>query len=55
MCDDFDFDIVKLAFLDGDVLRFTSNGVDISKFIRFASHVTDFNVWYEMLTAKLLQ
>ena len=31
--DDFDFDIMNFSFLDGDVLRSTSFGVYISKFI----------------------
>ena len=34
--DDFDFEIVNFPFLDGDVHRFTSNGVYISQLIRFA-------------------
>ena len=34
--DDFDFDIVKIPFLDGDVPRSTSYGVNISQLIRFA-------------------
>ena len=34
--DDFDFNIVNLPFLDGDVPRSTSYGVYISKLIRFA-------------------
>ena len=40
--DDFDFDIVNLPFLDGNVPRSTSYGFYISQFIRFArvfSHV----------------
>ena len=44
--DDFDFDIVKFPFLDGDVPRSTSYGVYIFMFIRFARvsfHVADFN------------
>ena len=44
--DDFDFDIVNFSFLDGDVPRRASYGVDISQLIRFArvcNHVTDFN------------
>ena len=56
--DDFDFDIVNFPFLDGDVPRSTSNGVDISQLIRFArvsSHVVDFNARNKSLTAKLLQ
>ena len=41
--DDFNFDIVNFAFLDGDVPRSPSYGVYISHLIRFArasSHVT---------------
>ena len=44
--DDFDFDIVNFPFLDGDVPRSTSYGVNISQLIRFArvsSHVDDLN------------
>ena len=56
--DDFDFDIVKFPFLDGDVPRSTSYGVYISQFIRFArvpSHVDGFNTRNNVLTAKLLR
>ena len=55
--DDFDFDIVNFPFLDGDVTRRTSYGVDISQLIRFArasSNVCDFNCRNKALTAKLL-
>ena len=44
--DDFVFDMVNFPFFDGDVLRSTSYGVNISQLIRFArvsSHVADFN------------
>ena len=44
--DDFDFDIVDLPFLDGDVPRRPSYRVYFSHHIRFArvcSHVDDFN------------
>ena len=54
--DDFDFDIVNFQFLDGDVIRRTSNGVYISQFIRFArasSSVSDFNCRNIALTVKL--
>ena len=34
--DDFDFDIVNIPFLDGDVPHRASYGVYISQFIRFA-------------------
>ena len=58
--DDFDLDIVKFPFLDGDVPRATSYGVYISQPIRFArvsrlSHVADFNSRNKILTAKLLK
>ena len=56
--DDFDFEIVNFPFLDGDVPRFTSYGVDISQLIRFArasSHVADFNTRNKLLTHKLLK
>ena len=44
--DDFDFDMVNLSFLDGDVPHRPTYGVQISQLIRFAcvcSHVDDFN------------
>ena len=56
--DDFDFDIVNVSFLDGDVPSHPSYGAFISKLIRFArvrSHVTYFNARNKSLTAKLLQ
>ena len=56
--DDFDFDKENFPFLDGDVPRSTSYGVNISKLIRFArvcSHVADLNARNKSLTAKLLQ
>ena len=56
--DDFDFDIVNLPFLDGDVPRRPSYGVYISQLIRFArvcSHVDDFNTRNKCFTAKLLK
>ena len=55
--DDFDFEIVNLSFLDGDVPRVASYGVYISQLIRYArvsNHVTDFNTRIKLLTAKLL-
>ena len=58
MRDDFDFDIVNVSFLDGDVPRSTSYGVYISQLFQFArvsSHVADFNARNKSLTAKLLQ
>ena len=56
-CDDFDFEIVNFPFLDGDVPRAESYGVHILQLTRFArvsSHVTDFNTRNILLTAKLL-
>ena len=56
--DDFDFDIVKFPFLDGNIPRATSYRVYISQLIRFArvsSHVADFNTRNLILTAKLLK
>ena len=56
--DDFDFDIVNVPLVDGDVPRSTSYGVYISQLIRFArvsSHVDDFNTRNKVLTAKLLR
>ena len=44
--DDFNFEIVNLPFLDGDVPRSPSYGAYISQLIRFAevcSNVDDFN------------
>ena len=58
ICDKRDeFDIVNFPFLDGDVPRSTSYGVDISQHIRFArvsSHVTDFSACNKIITAKFL-
>ena len=56
--DYFDFDIVNVPFLDGDVSQRPSYGVNISQLIRFArasSHVTDFNNHNKFLTAKFLK
>ena len=56
--DDFDFEIVKFPFWDGDVPRSTSYGVYISQLIRFArasSYITDFNTHNELLIQKLLK
>ena len=56
--DDFDFEIVNLPFLNGDVPRSTSYGVYISQLIRFArasSYVTEFNTRKKNLTQKLLK
>ena len=52
--DDFDLDLVNFPFLDGDVPRRTSYGVNISPLIRFAgasSHVSDFSCCNKALTA----
>ena len=57
-CDDFDFNIVKFLFLDGDVPHRASYGEYISQLIRFAricNHVADFNARNKCLTAKLFQ
>ena len=57
-CDDFDFDIVNFALLDGDVPLTTVYGIYISQLIRFArvsSHLTDFNARNKNLTAILLR
>ena len=54
--DGFDFDIVNFPFLDGDVPRSTSYGINISQLIRFArvsSHVADFNARIKSLTANV--
>ena len=56
--DDFDFDIVNVPFLDGDVPRRASYGVYISQLIRFArvcTHNADLNMRKKCLTVKLLQ
>ena len=56
--DNFDFDIVNVPLLDGDIPRATSYGVCISQLIRFArvcSHVADLNTRNKFLTAKLLK
>ena len=56
--DDFNYDIVHFPFLDGDVPRSPSYGVNISQLIRFArvcSNVDDFDNRNLFLTAKLLK
>ena len=56
--DDFDFEIVNIALLDGDVPCSTPYGVYISQLIRFArasSHVSDFNTCNKLLTQQLLK
>ena len=56
--DDFDFDIVNILFLDGDVPRCTSYRVYISQLIRFAkasTNLSDFKCRNKALTAKLLR
>ena len=50
--DDFNFDIVKYPYLEGDVPRSTSYDVYISQLIRFArasSFVADFNTRNKLL------
>ena len=54
--EDFNFEIVNLPFLDGDVPHSPSYGVCISQLIRFArvcSNFDDFNNRNLFLTAKL--
>ena len=56
--DDFNFEIVNFACLDGDVPRSKSYGAYISQLIRFArasSYVADFNTHNKLLTQKLLK
>ena len=56
--DDFNFEIINIPFLDGDVPRSPSYGVYISQLIHFArvcSNVDDFNNRNLFLTAKLLK
>ena len=56
--DDFDFEIVNIPFLEGDVPRFTSYGVYISQLIRFARasrHVGGFNTRNNLLPQKLIK
>ena len=56
--DDFDFKIVNIPFLDGEVTRTTSYGVYISQLIHFArvsGHLADFNARNRSFTANLLQ
>ena len=55
--DDFDFEIVKFPYLDGDVPRRAYFGVYKSHIIRFArasSNFTDFITRNKLLTTKLL-
>ena len=55
---DFNFDIIKFSFLDGDVPRSPSCDVYISQLIRFArvcSNIDDFENSNLCLTAKLLK
>ena len=49
--DDFNFDIVKFPFLDGDVPHSTSYEYYISQLI----HVYDFHTRNKVLVAKLLR
>ena len=56
--DNFDFDIVNVPFLDGDIPHATPYRVYMSQLIRLArvsSHVADFNTRNQILTAKLLK
>ena len=56
--DDFDFEIVNISFLDGDVPPSTSYCVYISQLIRFARascYAADFNTHNKLLTQKFLK
>ena len=56
--DDFDFEIANFPFVDGDGPRFTSYGVYISQFNRFAkvsNNFADFNTRNKLLTQSLLK
>ena len=53
--DGLKFEIVNFPLLDGDVLRFTSYGVYISRFARVSSNVDDLNNRNRFLTSKLLK
>ena len=56
--DDFNYEIVKFPFLDGDAPRSPSYGVYIDQLFRFArvcSNADDFNNRNSILTAKLLK
>ena len=56
--DDFDFEIVDIPFLEGDVPRFTSYGVYVSQLTRFARasrYVGGFNTRNNLLTQKLIK
>ena len=56
--DDFDIDIVNFSYLDGDVRRRTSYGINISQLIRFArasSNLSNLNCHNKVLTIKLLR
>ena len=55
---DFEFDILNIPFLDGNVPRSTSYRVYISqlnRFTRVSSHVDAFKTRNKVLTAKLLR
>ena len=56
--DDFNFEIVNIPFLDGDVPSSSIYGVSISHFFRFArvcSNVDDFNNRNNFLTSEVLK
>ena len=56
--DDFNFDIINIPLLDGDVPQRPSYDVYLSKLIRFAresSHVNDFHCRKQFQTAKLFK
>ena len=56
--DDFNFEIVNFVFLDGDVPRSPSHDVyilQLNRFARVCSKVSDLNNTYLFLTARLLE
>ena len=53
--DDFDFEIVNLSFLDGDIPRSTYYISQLFRFAGASSYITDFNTRNKLLTQKLLR
>ena len=56
--DDFEFETVNFPFLDGDVPRYASCGVCVSRLVRFAGAsgcIADFGARGGLLTRKLLE
>ena len=53
--DDFDFDVMNFPFLEGDVFRSTSYGVNIAQLIllaRVSNRADDFNTRNKVFTTK---